>query len=462
MDNETSSGEQQTPAPTPPGTRPDQAGNPPHFTPPPGRPFGATFDYSTPTGPGRPTPPGPAAPTTQPTGWPQPSAGAAGVPSATVPRSTVPAALATRRRGGGLRTLVAAVMVSALVGAGTGIAGYSALDHGTTPASVQVAGGTAPVAAVLDGTVSAAAKAISPSTVTIEVRSSQSGGLGTGIVLDTQGHVLTNQHVVEGAGQGGSIRVTLDDGRTAAARVVGESSTTDLAVIQLEDGDVDVSALTPATFASSSSVGVGQSVVAVGAPLGLSKTVTSGVVSNTARPVRSGLSNEAVYQAVQTDAAINPGNSGGPLVDLDGRVVGINSSIASTADSASGEQAGSIGIGFAIPADVASRVANDIIATGSAPDPSLGVTLSGNDGRSSATTAQDVTGVAVQTVQPGSAAEQAGLRSGDVITAIGDSPTPSADAVIAAVRFWAPGTEVTVAYSRDGQPATAQVTLGTA
>ncbi|MVA75054.1 PDZ domain-containing protein [Auraticoccus sp. F435] len=433
MDNESTSGEQLAPAGQ--GTAPQQS--PSGY---PGQPAGPQTTYPQ---RGAVAPPRPAwatsAPTTAPTT-------AFGTPTAATATATRP------RRN--LRTLVAAVALSAVVGAGTGVGSYAVLDRPAPTSAVQVDAGTAPVSVQQDGTVGAAAEVISPSTVTIEVAGAGSSGLGTGIVVDTDGHVLTNQHVVEGAGPGGSIRVTLDDGRTVGATVVGESTSTDLAVIRLDGSEVDVATLTPATFAESASVTVGQTVVAVGAPLGLSKTVTSGVVSNTARPVRSGLTDEAVYQAVQTDAAINPGNSGGPLVDLSGRVVGINSSIASTADS--GEQAGNIGIGFAIPADVARRVADDLIATGSSPDASLGVTLTGDD------SGQDGTGAQVRSVQPGSAAEDGGLQAGDVITAVQDVRTPSADALIAAIRYWAPGTPVTVSYERDGRSATAEVTLGTA
>ncbi|SDD45350.1 S1C family serine protease [Auraticoccus monumenti] len=386
------------------------------------------------------------------------TSGAFGVPAATAPAAPgAGTAVARRPRLSGVRATAAAVAMAALVGAGTGIGGYAVLDQAspavTSPISVD--GGAAPISAQLDGTVGAAADVIAPSTVTIEVRGSQSSGLGTGVVLDTEGHVLTNEHVVAGGGQGAQIRVTLDDGRTAAATVVGQSSTTDLAVIQLDGSDLDLGSLTPATFATSDSVSVGQTVVAVGAPLGLSDTVTSGVVSNTARPVRSGSDGSAVYQAVQTDAAINPGNSGGPLVDLDGRVVGINSSIASTAGS-SGEQAGNIGIGFAIPADVASRVAGEIVETGSSTDASLGVALAGTD------SATGSTGATVQTVQPGSAAEAAGLQPGDVVTQVQGVPTGSADALIAAVRYWAPGTTVTLTYERDGETSTTDATLGAA
>ena len=215
--------------------------------------------------------------------------------------------------------------------------------------------------------------------VTITVRSGQSGGIGSGVVLDSEGHILTNEHVVSEAntgtsntGTGGNgtaeITVTFEDGSTASATVVGMSPKNDLAVIKVSG--VAAGELKPATFSESSSVVVGQSVVAVGAPLGLSETVTSGIVSATARAVRSGTTGDAVYQAVQTDAAINPGNSGGPLVDLNGLVIGINAAGASL--SSGSEQSGNIGLGFAIPSDVAVRVANELIADGTATDATLG------------------------------------------------------------------------------------------
>jgi putative serine protease PepD len=187
--------------------------------------------------------------------------------------------------------------------------------------------------------------------------------------------------------------------------------------------------------------------------------VTSGIVSNTARPVRSGNNDDAVYLAVQTDAAINPGNSGGPLVDLNGAVVGINSSIASTGSgSSSSSQSGNIGIGFAIPADVAVRVAGELIENGRSVNAALGVTVGGNSDSELST----ATGVPLQSVAAGGAAAKAGLEQGDVVTRLNDFPTTTADGLIAATRFYAPGTEVSVTYTRNGgAPQTAKVTLGT-
>ena len=210
-------------------------------------------------------------------------------------------------------------------------------------------------------------------------------------MLDKDGHILTNNHVVEAAAQQGEITVTFHNGTTGKATIVGRSETNDLAVIKVDNA----TDLTPAVFAKSSSLKVGQAVVAAGAPLGLSESVTSGIVSNTARPVRSGSNNDAVYLAVQTDAAINPGNSGGPLVDLNGNMVGINSSIASTGSGSAGSQSGNIGIGFAIPADVAARVSSELIAHGNSTNAALGVTLTGTDSELST-----ATGVPLETWPP--------------------------------------------------------------
>src|SRR4051794_20465195 len=336
-----------------------------------------------------------------------------------------------RRRGG---TLVAATL-AAVIGAGAGVGSYAYLG-GTTSATSPISVTTVPAAnaPVLDGTVSAAAAKIDPSVVTITVQAGNSGDIGTGVVLDTDGHILTNNHVVAAGQSGGqadgqaggqtSTTVTFPDGTTAPATVVGTSTTNDLAVIKV-DG---VSGLKPATFAKSGTLKVGQAVVAAGAPLGLSESVTSGIVSNTARPVRSGNDNDAVYLAVQTDAAINPGNSGGPLVDLNGSVVGINSSIAGTGSgSDSSTQAGNIGIGFAIPSDVAVRVAGELIANGKSVNAALGVTVGGNADSELST----ATGVTLSTVAADGAAAKAGIQGGDVVTKVNDFHTTTADGLIA-------------------------------
>ena len=400
----------------------------------------------------------------------------AGVPplGSTVPpvgaRGATALATRPRRRLGGL---LAAASLAAVIGAGAGVGSYAYLTDGATSSTgspITVTTAPASQTPPLDGSISAAAAKIQSSVVTITVQSGQSGDIGTGVVLDDAGHILTNDHVVSAAAQttdssGGSqpgtsqsaadsITVTFHDGTTAKATVVGTSETNDLAVIKV-DG---VSNLVPATFAKSDSLRVGQTVVAAGAPLGLSESITSGIVSNTARPVRSGNNDDAVYLAVQTDAAINPGNSGGPLVNLNGSVVGINSSIASTGSgSGSTSQSGNIGIGFAIPADVAVRVAGELIADGRSVNAALGVTVGGSSDAALST----ATGVPLQSVAAGGAAAKAGLQQGDVVTRVDDFATTTADGLIAATRFYAPGTEVTLTYTRDGGPAqTAKVTLG--
>jgi putative serine protease PepD len=384
----------------------------------------------------------------------------AGVPPLS-PQPVGGVATKPRRR---LGALVVAASLSAVIGAGAGVGSYAYLTDGAGVASpVRVTTVPASQSPALDGTISAAAAKIQPSVVTITVQSGQSGDIGTGVVLDDAGHILTNDHVVSaavpssqqgGGGQGSSITVTFHDGTTAKATVVGTSQTNDLAVIKV-DG---VKNLVPATFAKSGSLQVGQAVVAAGAPLGLSESVTSGIVSNTARPVRSGNNDDAVYLAVQTDAAINPGNSGGPLVNLNGAVVGINSSIASTGSGqGSSSQSGNIGIGFAIPSDVAVRVAGELIQDGRSVNAALGVTVGGGSDSELST----ATGVPLQSVTAGGAAAKAGLEQGDVVTRLNDFPTTTADGLIAATRFYAPGTEVTVTYTRNGgAPQTAKVTLG--
>jgi putative serine protease PepD len=363
-----------------------------------------------------------------------------------------PIALA-RKPKGRLAAMMVAASLSAVIGAGAGIGSFEYATHSQEATAAPITVTTAPAAQspVLNGTIAAAATAIEPSVVTITVQSGQSGDIGTGVVLDAKGHILTNNHVVEAAANNGNITVTFHNGKTAKATLVGTSVSNDLAVIKV-DG---VSDLTPAKFAKSSSVAVGESVVAAGAPLGLSETITSGIVSNTARPVRSGSNDDAVYLAVQTDTAINPGNSGGPLVNLNGAVVGINSSIASTGSSDGSGQSGSIGIGFAIPSDVAVRVASDLINKGSSTNAAMGVSVAGTDSSLSTET-----GVPLQTVTSGGAADKAGLKAGDVVTKVNDFATTTSDGLIAATRFYAPGTTVSVTYTRGGSSHTVNVTLG--
>jgi putative serine protease PepD len=383
--------------------------------------------------------------------------------SSVPPQYSPPRAPATSGEGkqpGRAKPLVAAAVVAAVIGGGVGAGTVAIADRNNNSSvntGLKITNATGAPAAQLDGTIGAAAAKIRPSVVTIDVTGGQSQGTGSGVILRNDGYILTNDHVVSVGANGGKITLTLADGRSASAKVIGRDSPDDLAVVKV-DG---LANLTAATFAKSSSLSVGQTVVAVGAPLGLSDTVTSGIISNLARPVRAGDNDQAVFEAVQTDAAINPGNSGGPLVDLSGSVVGINAAIAT--DSSGGglqipgqpqQQSGNIGIGFAIPADEASRIASELIATGKANHALLGVTVGGTS------TGSSVVGVTLRTVTANGAAAKAGLKVDDVITAVNDHKVRTADALIAAVRSHAPGEQVRLSYTRNGKAATATVTLG--
>jgi putative serine protease PepD len=293
--------------------------------------------------------------------------------------------------------------------------------------------------------------------VTIYVTSNSGSGSGSGVVLTKDGFVLTNNHVVAEGGGSGTIQVRTSDGTLYDATVVGTDAASDLAVVQLDGA----SGLTPATFANSSKVQVGDVAVAIGAPLGLSNTVTDGIISATNRAVETGSTQDdsTVIDALQTDAAINPGNSGGALVNGAGEVIGINTAIATVAAGTPGgqSQSGNIGVGFAIPSNTAQRIAQEIMKTGSATRAFLGV--------SARTAAQDQsanvgTGAEIVSVEPGSSAADAGLQAGDVVTAVGDRPVTSSTELTAAVRSHAPGDKVALTVRRGDQTRTADVTLG--
>jgi putative serine protease PepD len=295
----------------------------------------------------------------------------------------------------------------------------------------------------------AVASAVQASVVAIQVTTSQGGAEGSGVIVDDAGHIVTNNHVVAGA-QDDKVQVTLTDGRIFTADVVGTDPTTDLAVIKLEDAPDDLS---PATLGDSSEVTVGDPVMAVGNPLGLANTVTTGIVSALDRPVsttESG-SETVVTNAIQIDAAVNPGNSGGPLFDAQGRVIGITSSIATTSS-----QSGSIGLGFAIPVSLADMIAGQLIEDGTAEHAFLGVGLS--DGTA---TADGVTrsGAQVQSVTSGSPAADAGLQEGDVIVAIDGKAVAGAESLTGYVRAYASGAEVSLTLVRGGESQEVDVTL---
>jgi putative serine protease PepD len=384
--------------------------------------------------------------------FPPPSAPHAPPPPPVAPAAPIdPAPRAPRR---GVATLVAVALAAGLVGGAAGAGAVALMDGSETASSVssldRPAGRSTGATSSL-GSVDAVADKVLPSVVNITVTGGGGSGTGTGIVISSDGMILTNNHVVSVARGGGAITVTFSDGSTAAARIVGLDATTDLAVIQAED----VSDLTPATLGSSADLRVGDQVVAIGSPLGLEGTVTTGIVSALNRPVRTGDAasgdQSTVIDAIQTDAAINPGNSGGPLVDMAGNVVGINSAIATLGSS----ESGSIGLGFAIPVDQARRIAEELQGSGTATHARLGVTV--GDAASETGLGQ---GAVLGSVEPGGAADEAGLRADDVVTRIDDRRVTDADSLIAAVRSYPPGTEVTVTYLRDGAEATASVTLG--
>jgi putative serine protease PepD len=275
-------------------------------------------------------------------------------------------------------------------------------------------------------------------------------GEGSGIVLSADGLILTNNHVVDPAVNGGDVTAVLQDGRSVPVQIVGRAPSFDLAVVRAQG----VTGLAPVQLGSSSNVRVGQEVVAIGSPLGLSGTVTSGIISALDRPVRAGgegSDQSTVLDAIQTDAAINPGNSGGPLVDMQGRVIGINSAIASLGFG--GGQAGSIGLGFAIPIDQARRIANELIHNGQATQALLGVMVPASRPEDNAAVVQQVT--------PGGAAANAGIQPGEKITKVDNRLIDSGDALIAAIRSHPPGSQATLTVQNAaGASRQVQVTLG--
>ena len=286
------------------------------------------------------------------------------------------------------------------------------------------------------------AKRVLPSVVSIAIDSPGGTGTGSGFIIDSNGYILTNNHVVETfATGGGTLTVTLNDGSSQEAKIVGRDSSYDLAVIKI--ARTGLSAL---QFGDSDKVEVGDAVIAIGSPLGLSGTVTSGIISAKNRPVTSGSSNggseSSFINALQTDAAVNPGNSGGPLVDATGAVIGVNSAIASLSSSVGG-QSGSIGLGFAIPINQARRTADQLIKNGKATYPIIGISLDLSYTGTGARIA-DVAGA----ISSGSPADKAGLKPGDVITRFDGSAISKGDDLIVAVRAKSIGDRVAIEYLR--------------
>lgn len=394
------------------------------------------------------------------------------------------------------KVLIAAAALAALIGGGVGggvaatvgSAGSSGIT--TTSAGTTIVNNTDSINAVT----AAAAKA-TPSVVTISATSSGASGSGSGIMLDDQGHILTNTHVVtlDGATSKATLEVQLADGTVRSATTVGTDPTSDLAVIKINDtGGLK---LTPATLGDSGALNVGDTTVAIGAPLGLSNTVTTGIVSNLVRTIEvaSSAANDSNSESggsdsfggspfqfeipgqqgqsksntssislnvIQTDAAVNPGNSGGALVNASGEVIGVNVAIAS-ADTSGASSSGNIGVGFAIPINYAKRVAGEIIEKGSASHGMLGASVTTSPASDNASEAFG-DGALIKEVTGGGAAEKAGLKKDDVITAVDGRAISEATELTAAVRQAAAGQTVTLTVERDGSSQEIEVTLGEA
>jgi putative serine protease PepD len=403
-----------------------------------------------------------------------------------------------KRSGAGMVVLAAAV--AAIVGGASGAGIVVAVDsHNNSNAAATSAGPTSiTVNDKKDATaITAVAAKASPSVVTINVSASDEAGTGSGIVLTADGYVLTNTHVVtlDGDTSDTTIQVETNDGRLLAAKVVGTDPIDDLAVIKLQN----VSDMQPAQFADSSKLNVGDMAIAIGAPLGLAGTVTNGIISALNRSITvasaaaptggdsSGGSGNSPFNfwnfgegngsggtqepsttasttislpVIQTDAAINPGNSGGALLDSNGRVIGVNCAIASAgASSTDGSQTGSIGVGFAIPSNVALRIANDIIKTGSATHGLLGASVEDVATAGSTTTSKTV-GAKIASVTAGEAAFKAGIQAGDIVTNFNGIPITGATDLTAQVRVLEAGAKASITYVRGSKVVKSSVTLG--
>lgn len=369
-----------------------------------------------------------------------------------------------RPRGGRRGSFLLGAVLLALVagGIGGGIGSYVERNGGLTTVELPQAdrdnGARAP-----DSVAGIAASAL-PSVVTLRVDGTAESGTGTGFVLDDKGHILTNNHVVAPAGSTGEITVTFSSGESVPAELVGKDSGYDLAVVKVNG----VSGLKPLPLGNSDNVQVGDPVVAIGAPFDLSNTVTSGIISAKQRPITAGGekgdgSDVSYVDALQTDAPINPGNSGGPLVDAEARAIGINSAIRA-ADSGSaldGSQSGSIGLGFAIPINQGKRVAEELINTGKATHPVIGVTLDMEfTGDGAKVGGEGADGTAA--VTEGGPADKAGIRSGDIITEVEGQRVHSGEELIIKIRAHRPGDRLGLVLTRGGKDLSMTLTLGSA
>ncbi|MEV5237545.1 trypsin-like peptidase domain-containing protein [Streptomyces cinnamoneus] len=370
-----------------------------------------------------------------------------------------------RKRAGGL---VAAVLAAALVAGGVGGSiGFWVADRNGSDNSTTVSSSSDPkTESRSPGSVADIASKALPSVVTIEAQSgSGEGGTGTGFVYDTQGHILTNNHVVASAAESGKLSVTFSNGKQYDAEVVGRAQGYDVAVIKLKNPSG--AKLSPLPLGNSDKAAVGDATIAIGAPFGLSGTVTTGIVSAKKRPVASsdgGGSGQSSYMsALQTDASINPGNSGGPLLNAQGAVIGVNSAIQSAGNGGGlggGQgQSGSIGLGFAIPINQAKNVAEQLIKNRTPIYPVISATVNMKDSGGGAKIAPSGAN-GTPAVTPGGPADKAGLKPGDVITRLGDTQIDSGPTLISEIWTHKPGDKVSITYTRDGKQNTVDIVLG--
>ena len=418
-----------------------------------------------------------------PTGWPATASGdtaATGWPSQQPPQqtpvpdapvlpvATQPTAQAAHSGGGrqqngpGWGALVAVAAVASLLAAILGglFGGWLGATNRVDFGRLDRAGSSIPRAgagatARPSGSIASIAANALPSVVTIKVKGADGAGTGSGFVIDHQGHILTNNHVVAGAAGGGSITIELSDGSEVEATIAGRDGSYDLAVLKIGRTD-----LPPLTMGVSKDVVVGDPVIAVGAPLGLESTVTSGIVSALNRPVSPGGDGDqqSFINAIQTDAAINPGNSGGPLLDMQGHVIGVNSAIARVPGSTD-TQSGNIGVGFSIPSDQVVRTARQLIATGKAQHPIIGVVLDRQYTGEGVRVLPRATSTSGEPVTRGGPAEKAGIKPGDLIVEFDGKRVNNPDDLVVAIRAKSPGEQVSLKIRRGTQTLTIMLTL---